>query len=253
MRKLLVGAAAAALATWLPALPAAHAQQATVVSACGTLNGGQSSWPVGQAFPLTMDIHGNLCFSGSGGGSIGNITQWNSVNLGSPTAYGTAPSGNVIGVNANVTNVNANGQTTMSNSAPVAIASDQSAVSVVSTPTSSSAKAVSHASVSSLGTSLLVKSTGGNLYGFYCTAVTGGAAGYCVAYNSATVPGTGALTGASVLDSCYFNGTSGGCFLSRIPMGVNYSSGIVILATTAATPFTYTTGVDTAFISADYN
>jgi hypothetical protein len=44
------------------------------------------------------------------------------------SAYGTAPAGIVIGVNAFVTNTNANGQTTMSASSPVAIASDQSAV-----------------------------------------------------------------------------------------------------------------------------
>jgi hypothetical protein len=31
-----------------------------------------------------------------------NVTEWNSVALGSPTAFGTAPSGNVIGVNASL-------------------------------------------------------------------------------------------------------------------------------------------------------
>jgi hypothetical protein len=34
-----------------------------------------------------------------------NLTQVSGTSLGSPTSYGTAPSGNVIGVNANVTNV----------------------------------------------------------------------------------------------------------------------------------------------------
>ena len=43
-----------------------------------------------------------------------------------PSAYGTVPTGNVIGVNAFVTNTNLNGQTTMLNSSPVVIASNQS-------------------------------------------------------------------------------------------------------------------------------
>ena len=33
----------------------------------------------------------------AGGSFTGNITQWDSVALGAPTAWGTAPSGNVIG------------------------------------------------------------------------------------------------------------------------------------------------------------
>ena len=109
-----------------------------------------------------------------------------------------------------------------------------------------------HASVSALGTSLLVKSLPGRLFGFNCTAITGGAAGYCVAYNSATVPSTGALTGANVLDVCFFAASAAGCSLSRIPNSAYYPTGIVILVTSATTPFTYTTGTDTAYISADF-
>ena len=36
------------------------------------------------------------------------------------------------------------------------------------------------------------------------------------------------------------------------PVPVAYSTGIVILLRSAVTPFTYTTGTDTGFISADY-
>lgn len=38
-----------------------------------------------------------------------NITQWNSVSLGSPTTYGTAPTGNAPGVNSYVTNTGQHG------------------------------------------------------------------------------------------------------------------------------------------------
>jgi hypothetical protein len=131
-------------------------------------------------------------------------------------------------------------------------AADTSSVPEVLSPTSSSTSALSHASVTALGNSLVVKASAGNLYAFNCSAIAGAAAGNCIAYNGTAAPGTGALTGANVLDSCNFDTTTKGCSLSRIPMGVNYSTGIVILVSSAASPFTYTTGTDTAFISADY-
>jgi hypothetical protein len=121
-------------------------------------------------------------------------------------------------------------------------------------PTSAAASAVvlSHAVTTSLGTSLVVKAAAGDLAGFNCTAITGGAAGYCIAYNAASAPSTGALTGAAVLDVCYFDTTARGCSLAHINGTVAYGTGIVILMTSATTPFTYTTGTDTGYISADY-
>src|SRR5271157_2659004 len=64
------------------------------------------TYNAGDQVLLSTDLAGNLrvnaTFSGT---ATNNITQWNSVNLGSPTVYGTAPTGNVvIGVNAFVTN-----------------------------------------------------------------------------------------------------------------------------------------------------
>lgn len=112
---------------------------------------------------------------------------------------------------------------------------------------------LAHIATNALNTSLLVKNTPGTLVGFNCTAITGAAAGYCIAYNANTVPGTGSLTGTSVLDVCYFDTTARGCSLAHLPNGALYTSGIVILVTSASTPFTYTTGTDTAFISADFN
>lgn len=75
----------------------------------GTLRGRTGVNPTGSVFAAQTDM-----------------TSVNGVALGSPTTYGTAPSGNAVPVNAFVTNVNANGQGTMAASAPVAIASDQS-------------------------------------------------------------------------------------------------------------------------------
>lgn len=119
-------------------------------------------------------------------------------------------------------------------------------------PTGSSTAALSHASTTALGTSLVASATAANLYGFNCSGITGGSAGYCIAYNGSSAPGTGALTGANVLDFCFFGSTPQGCSLSRIPMGVNYGTGIVILISTATTPYTYTTGTATGAITVDY-
>lgn len=62
-------------------------------------------------------------------GSWGNIKGWAGTALGAPSAYGTSPGAvNVPGVNAFVTNTNANGQAVSASSSPVVIATDQSAV-----------------------------------------------------------------------------------------------------------------------------
>lgn len=164
-----------------------------------------------------------------------SVNSWASGSLGAMANYGSSP-GTVLvpGVNAFVTNANANGAASPVNSSPVTL------------------PVLSHASVTALGTSLVVKASVGNLNGFNCTAITGGGAGFCIAYNATTVPSTGALTGSLVLDSCYFDTTARGCSLAHVNGSTVFSVGIVILVTSAATPFTYTTGTDTAFVSADY-
>lgn len=111
---------------------------------------------------------------------------------------------------------------------------------------------VLHASTTALAAALSAKTSAGDLMGFNCSGITGGAAGFCVAYNAASTPGSGALTGSLVLDFCQFDTTARGCSLGRAPSQVAYSAGIQILVTSAASPYTYTTGTDTAAISADY-
>ena len=94
---------------------------------------------------------------------------------------------------------------------------------------------------------------GSTLRGFYCNFITGNIGGACIAYNSTTVPTPGALNAALVLDGCAFDTTAGGCSLSRLPAGINASNGIVILVSTAASPFTWTQSSNvTAFIGVDY-
>ena len=109
--------------------------------------------------------------------------------------------------------------------------------------------ALTAASTTALGTSQVLKASAGNFYGANVTGVTGGAAGYLIIYNGTTAPSTGALTGANVLDFCYFDTTPRGCSISYIPLMKQYSTGIVALVSSAVTPYTYTTGTDTAAIS----
>lgn len=170
-------------------------------------------------------------------------SQGTSIGVGGVGVIGSAASG------GNQLAVNANGQASATLSPTPSLANGNGTVTV---PSSEATSAISHASTTALGTSLLAKAGAGNLHAYNCTAITGGAAGFCIAYNAASVPGTGPLTGASVLDFCYYDTSARGCSLGRYPYGAQYGTGIVILVTSAATPYTYTTGVNTAAIEADF-
>lgn len=59
------------------------------------------TYNAGDQVLLSTDLSGNLRVNAAFSGTLSNnITEWNTVALGSPTAWGSAPSGNVIGVNA---------------------------------------------------------------------------------------------------------------------------------------------------------
>lgn len=63
-----------------------------------------------------------------------SIPTWAGGTLGAMANYGTSPGAVLVpGVNAFITNANANGQATMANSAPVVIASNQASIPVAST------------------------------------------------------------------------------------------------------------------------
>ena len=73
----------------------------------GSALAGPTAW--GTA-PVTgaqvLNVNANIVAGGGGGGGNVNVTEWNSQALGSPTTYGTPPTGEaVIGVNAFITNL----------------------------------------------------------------------------------------------------------------------------------------------------
>jgi hypothetical protein len=87
--------------------------------------------------------------------------------------------------------------------------------------------------------------TGGVKY-FHAENITS-TAGYCVLYNGTSAPSTGALTAANVL-GFQFLPASGFCDWTATNVPIAASTGAVVLVTSAATPFTYTTGTITAAI-----
>lgn len=71
--------------------------------------------------------------------------------------------------------------------------------------------------------------------------------GYCVLYNATAAPAPGALTAGLVLDFQLFP-ANGYCDVDHTLQPVAASVGAVVLLTSAATPFTYTTGAITGSI-----
>lgn len=111
------------------------------------------------------------------------------------------------------------------------------------------AQSISHIATAALANSLVVKAGPGSLYNVNCTSVAGNAAGYCVVINATVAPSTGAIV---PVDFCYI-ANAGGCSLWHTGGPLNFSTGIVVLITTASSPYTYTTGTDTAAIGVDFN
>jgi hypothetical protein len=102
---------------------------------------GVPTYTTGQSSYASCDLAGNLrvVVAGASGGTSSNFgsafptpgtavgfTDGTNMVAGRVTPYGTAPTGfNALAVNAFVTNANPNNQTTMANSAPVVLASNQ--------------------------------------------------------------------------------------------------------------------------------
>ena len=79
-------------------------------------------WAVDASGRLTVNINGTVTTS---------ISTWGGGTLGAMANYGTSPGAVLVpGVNAFITNTNANGQATMANSSPVVLPSNMSAIAL---------------------------------------------------------------------------------------------------------------------------
>lgn len=110
-------------------------------------------------------------------------------------------------------------------------------VAAAATPTVSASNSV---------TSLVLKSSAGTVRSYHAENATA-SNGYCILYNGTTAPSTGALTAGNVLGFQLLP-ASGYCDWSDPSVAVTASTGAVVLVSSAATPFTYTTGTITAAI-----
>jgi type II secretory pathway pseudopilin PulG len=157
-----------------------------------------------------------------------SLNQLNTVALGNPTAWGTAPTGNVIGVNANVlSNVPVSPQTTST----YAFTSDLH-------------------NTSSTTTFSTVKGSAGNLYGGVISN-SGSVGCYVVFYNS-TAPTIGTT---SIVDRWF---VQAGVTVPIMPGSIalqNYSTGITLAATTTVggTTLCGGSGSPTGSIAVDLN
>lgn len=207
----------------------------------------------GSERPLSvqlLDASGNqiTTFGGSGGTSsnFGTTFPPNTTGFGTAIGMKDSSSGNMVGFNGfggaletciwngvACSGLNSNGAAAPGSSSPVIL------------------PILVHKATTALGTSLVQTAGPADLVSFNCTAITGGSAGFCIAYNGNAAPATGPLTGSLVLDFCYFDTTPTGCSLSHMGGSVAYSNGIVILVSSNASPYTWTTGTVTAAVSAD--
>ena len=171
----------------------------------------------------------------AGGGLAGTVTL----------AAGVANVGTVeVGGTATVT-----GSVTLAGTSPVSgtvdIATGQS-VAITGTATVIPAALTPVVSASAAVASLVLKASAGTVFAFHVENATA-TGGYVILYNATAAPSPGALTPADVL---WFQDlpASGYADWSASPAAIAASIGAVVLISSAATPFTYTTGVVTGAI-----
>jgi hypothetical protein len=169
---------------------------------------------------------------------VANVSTWAGGTLGGMANYGTSPGSVLVpGVNAFITNANANGQNTMANSAPIAIASNQSAI-----PTNPQAAGTGGCTAQTILSAASNNAT-----------VIGSAAAHTLcwvrwenstttlmdirAYDTATAPAGGApcnsATNVVMNDVAQSNATSPGGVANLGPFGQAFANGIVICITGA--------------------
>lgn len=188
----------------------------------GLANAAAPTFTEGKVGGLSFDLSGNLRVSSSGGGVATdvNLTKVG----GSAVALGSAVSASSI---------------------PVVIASNQANVPVIIVPSSSSAIGITPVVSAAAEASHVLKAGAGNAYSIYATNLTA-TAGFLQVFNATSAPVDGAVTpiacaplsGNGIASVQYAPG----------PPGV-FSTGITAVVSSAATCFTKTTGVITAYIS----
>lgn len=199
MKKLLFAALALVGLFAVPA-NAQQASSALILAVCGSAAG----YVAGTYGILTMDPTGKLCDGGGGGGGgsvtqgtspwVDNITQWASTILGAATAWGTAPTGNVPGVNANI--LGPVGQQLSAASIPVVLPAVQ--IATLTPP----AAITGFATQTTLAAVLAAQ-------GAAPAQQTGAVVGQVSQYPNTAVPITGSVTGTTAATTATLTNVSG--------------------------------------------
>lgn len=165
-----------------------------------------------------------------------NIAQIAGVTLGATavTNYGTTPAATAVpGVNAFVTNANANGQATMANSSPVVVASNQSAfpINVAAATTGGSAISAGNNIVANNTTAVVVKASAGTLYGVQLGGI-GSVPVYLKIYNAASATcGTGTPIKRLIIPVNSTAANGAGSNITFGPQGAAFGTGITYCVT----------------------
>lgn len=187
-----------------------------------------------------------------GGGTSRTMRVWDESGTGAgPFSFGqvlTDGGGTAIATftsgaqNVNIANANTNGSKTSANSAPVVIASDQSAVPTTNTPTTAGGLTIKSVLIASGTNAQNVKASAGQLYKIEITNNSANI-GYLKLFNSASAPTAGAGTPVIRL-MCPASASGAGAFSSFSDIGAAFSAGI---------GFTFTGGIadaDTTSVAA---
>jgi len=219
----------------------------------------------GAADAVTTDGSGDVnikCVSGcsgGGGGGASNITQWASTPLDAPSAYGVAPTGNVIGVNAFITNFPATSttsnitqwaSTTLGAPSAYGVAPTGNVAGVNAFITNFPATQSTSAAANTTGgtstyeacggtgnalltnTAVAVKASAGNLYGV-AFVNTGGVSAFVQMFDLAT----GSVTLGTTVPKMVFWVPAGGAWEEKFTgeAKVSFATAITVAATTTGT------------------
>lgn len=238
--------APSAAATWgVGSTTQNSASVANGTMALGQFNTTPTTITSGNMSPVQLDSAGNLLVNvkaggGSGGTSstfgsafpstgtaLGLTNGTNMVGWSATTNYGTAPSAIAVpAVNAFITNANANGQTTMSASAPVTIASNQSAVPTTTATATTGGASTSKLIAANTTNATSLKASAGTLYGIQAFN-NSATIGYLKLYNKASSPTVGTDTPVKVI----MIPASSGAAIPFPEQGVAFGTGIAYAVT----------------------
>ena len=198
---------------------------AQAVSTCGS-----QALTAGVFYPFTIDLTGTLCVASGAGGITAAVTVANGADVVEGSlADAAATAGGTGTVSAKLRLVTSQLDTIASQTGP------SSSSSIGITPVVSAAGEASH----------ILKATPGNVYSAYATNLTA-TSGFLLLFNAVSAPADGAVTPIA----CAPLSANGVASINYAPgpPGV-FSTGITAVVSSAATCFTKTTGVITAFIS----